>query len=388
MPFGRHGPGAVAFREHGREKWMFNSIPGVPECLYKWHKDVPLTTWKTPSDACNRVTVVPKDFRSPRIICIEPKELQFAQQGLMQILYDLVAGHPLTRNEISFRDQKKSQRLCRRYDLATIDLKDASDRVSLSLCRLLFTKEVFHLLTRYRSRESLTEFGRTRTECFASMGNALCFPVETLVFWAIARACIPENVHRPVRCFGDDLIVPIEYAHRIVDVLETCGFKVNQEKTCINTFVRESCGAWYFNGFDVSCIRLKNRSVTSLLTWISLGAECKLLFEAGMTLTAYSILEVLDEYEPIPWGFLGYPPKRPSWPANTRLQARLNKSLNRVEVKVPVPFVGSGGISLPGYHGLYAWLVGNDTRPVTSAGTVKVKKRWTATEVESWIVVD
>jgi len=36
IPFGRHGPGAVANREKGARKWYFQCVPGITHQLYNW----------------------------------------------------------------------------------------------------------------------------------------------------------------------------------------------------------------------------------------------------------------------------------------------------------------------------------------------------------------
>lgn len=372
MPFGRHGPGAVAGKEQGCEKWDFGEIPGTDPNLYQWRPGT--HDWNDTSDPVARLTAVPKDFRGPRIICIEPKEFQFAQQGLMDVLYSLIMQHPLTRHSINFNRQEKSQHLCRRLDLATIDLKDASDRVSLKLCRLLFPKRVFSLLTRYRSREiMLPDESTIKPTCFASMGNALCFPVETLVFWAIARAAMLEDSKAPIRVFGDDIIVPFRHASTVVAALESCGLVINPSKTCINTLVRESCGAWLYDGFDVSVTRFKHRVVSSAESWWALCEQAKIIYDNGLHNTSIAMLELLDSFAPISYGFNGFP----FIPGRKVRNQRYNRMLQRLEVRVPAPFAGRGNISIPDYAGLYAWQVGNDTHP-SPFGTVKVKWGWVA----------
>jgi len=70
-PFGRHGPGAVAGKERGSSKWNFSLVDGSDPLLYKWTLNSHHP--KGSCSATSRYCAVPKDFRSKRIICIEPK---------------------------------------------------------------------------------------------------------------------------------------------------------------------------------------------------------------------------------------------------------------------------------------------------------------------------
>jgi hypothetical protein len=110
---------------------------------------------------------------------------------------------------------------------------------------------------------------------FASMGSALCFPVESLVFYTAIlaiRASIQgrfpsarllRSLAKDVFVYGDDLIVPAHEASAICDGLETLGFKVNQRKSFWTGKFRESCGKEYFDGFDVSVVKVRYHFPTS-----------------------------------------------------------------------------------------------------------------------------
>jgi len=371
-PFGRHGPGAVAMKEKGLSKWMFRRIPGAEMRLYRFNDRSPHPLGV--AKPISRLAIVPKDFKSLRSICIEPKEFQFAQQGLWDILKSLLHENHLTRRSINFEHQEYNARLCKRHDVATIDLKDASDRVRLKLCRILFPKEFFCLVTRYRSREILVDKDVVRPTCFASMGSALCFPIETLVFWAIARAAMhPETEHKPLRVFGDDIVCPREDALFIAKMLESCGLKVNGDKTCINSPIRESCGAFTYAGSDVSIIRFKYTHCGDARAWISLTESCRLLAEANNLSASYAMLRILKQFWHVPFGHFGFPKGREGYSC----QSRWNANLQRREYRLPTLVQRRGREKLPGDAGLYAWLVGNSTKP-SSSGIDKVKVRWVA----------
>jgi len=374
-PFGRHGPGAVAGREKGRLKWAFGAIKGADPLLYKWNHN----SFEPKKPACpfSRITTVPKDFRKQRVICIEPKELQFAQQGLMDVLYSLVENDKLASKSISFRDQEGNRNLCKDYNYSTIDLKDASDLVSLKLCRLLFPRKFFKLATRYRSRGIMLNKHDVvrKISCFATMGSALCFPIETIVFWSLALATmINMGSKGKVRVFGDDIIVPNEAYKEVIKTLTSAGFVINLEKSCHNTLVRESCGSWLYSGYDAEYTKIYYRQCASFESWLALLDSARLLHYQFFDNAATAILDFLHENgcHPLPYGHNGILPLR-----EVRKDClRWNKDLQRKEIRIPSPFAGRGRCQITDDAVLYAHTVNNDPRP-SPLGTVKVKMVWT-----------
>jgi len=101
---------------------------------------------------------------------------------------------------------------------------------------------------------------------FASMGSALTFPIETIIFSTIAlmgmkRAGIdlsPRLWGEVVSVYGDDIVVPVRAVADVVSLLEVFGFKVNTTKSFWTGRFRESCGADFYNGTDVSVVRLRS----------------------------------------------------------------------------------------------------------------------------------
>lgn len=368
-PWGRHGPGAVAGKEVGCEKWHFKAWKGIPSTLFNWSDDV---NWVEPqfldAQPNARLCAVPKDFRGPRLICIEPKENQFVQQGLMDILYRLVEAHPLTRNSISFTDVTDSQKLCFNYNFATIDMKDASDNISLTLARLLLPKWFFRLVTRYRSRNVIFPDGRNvKTLCLATMGNATCFPLETLIFWALAKSTmilIKDSHHQSglklslqCRVFGDDIIVPLWAADAVCDALELCGLPINKAKTCLFTAIRESCGEWVCSGESVRIFKFRTTDVTSHRSWLQWTDLSKDLAQAAMPALQSEIKRIVADY-------IGSP------------KQRFNKKLQRLEILLPRLVQPKRTAELVDLIGLYAYFVHNDRTPSPRGALKRVKMGW------------
>jgi hypothetical protein len=89
----------------------------------------------------------------------------------------------------------------------------------------------------------------------ATMGSAVCFPIETIVFYSISKAVLQLFGYTgDPYVYGDDIIVPTKYAGYVMDVLEAYGFVVNREKSFTNPRLafRESCGVNGLLGVDVT----------------------------------------------------------------------------------------------------------------------------------------
>lgn len=199
----------------------------------------------------NRASHVPKDVKKCRQIAVEPSLNVFLQKGVGEYLLrllrrrgvsDLVHGQALHRELVQDFNR-----------WGTIDLSDASDRISTKVVRYLLPPDWFELLDSLRSHYMWIDGEWIKTESFSSQGNAFTFPLETMIFKAIALASAGEQ------CFvyGDDIIAPPYACPDICEALELCGFKVNVEKSYwgqhhgVLKFFRESCGEDTLYGFGV-----------------------------------------------------------------------------------------------------------------------------------------
>jgi hypothetical protein len=102
------------------------------------------------------------------------------------------------------------------------------------------------------------------------MGSALTFPMEAMVFATVVFIGIEKCLARPlsrkdcqvlrkrVRVYGDDIIVPVEFAQSVTETLESFGFRVNSNKSFLDGKFRESCGKEYYDGHDVSVVRTRH----------------------------------------------------------------------------------------------------------------------------------
>jgi hypothetical protein len=224
-----------------------------------------------------RVITVPKTLKSPRIIAIEPTCMQYMQQAVFRLIRDGLKRHYPLSLMIGIDDQSPNREMAREGslsgDLATLDLSEASDRVSNQHVLALFSRHplLSAVVQATRSRKAdVPGHGVLRLAKFASMGSALCFPVEAMVFLTTAFLGIERELSAPlsdlsdvsrfsqqVRVFGDDIIVPRDYVLSVVDELSAFGHKVNISKSFWTGRFRESCGREYYDGHDVSIVKVR-----------------------------------------------------------------------------------------------------------------------------------
>jgi hypothetical protein len=274
-----HGPGAVyppcnprdkseflTFYPTITEKYPFDSnFLAMPSF---WHDELVRSDgrFNVSDDIVARLVAVPKDSRGPRLICVHPKEAIWIQQGCRKLLEDAITSRKsAARGRINFSDQSINGGLAlsssstREY--CTLDLKEASDRIGCDLVRSLFGDFAYSYLSCSRANKVRLLDNRVITlRKWAPMGNALCFPVQSLIFYSLVRAGI--RCRYGVNCndvyvFGDDLIFPSDYLDGVIRALVMSGLVPNRSKTFVAGFFRESCGVDAFKGFDVTPFRLK-----------------------------------------------------------------------------------------------------------------------------------
>jgi hypothetical protein len=311
----KHGPGATADKLVGNEKWLLSewtdrleSIFPVGEYLHAndliYRDSEESIVFRAPEDERPvKVILVPKTQATPRVIAIEPTCMQFVQQAFMRSLVLGLESSATSKEFVGFTDQEPNQRLAALGScgdgLATLDLSEASDRVANWLVEELFA-DFPHFLEGIQAcrstRASLPDGSVIHLVKFASMGSALTFPIEAMVFTAICLESVlrvrslPLNakslrsLRGMVRVYGDDIIVPVDCAEQVADDLETFGFKVNRHKSFWTGEFRESCGKEYWRGRDVSHVKVRTefpadlRSATEV---VSTSSTRNQLFEAG-----------------------------------------------------------------------------------------------------------
>jgi hypothetical protein len=310
----RHGPGSTADKLRGNAKYLQRAWPQRLQETFPWEEFlVPNSSFwdETKQDVHFlepgaelpvKVISVPKTMKTPRIIAMEPTCMMFMQKALEQAIMDEVRKDDSLRRLMDTKSQSPNQRLARRGSvngrLATLDLSEASDRVSNQLVRemLVDFPHLHGAVDACRSRKADVRGEVVRLAKFASMGSALCFPLEsmvflTLIFLGIERelntSLDPTTVSRfvgKVRVYGDDLVVPVDYVESVIDTLSHFGAKVNVGKSFWTGRFRESCGREYYAGEDVSIVRVRqhfptsSKDATCVMSTVSLRNQ---LYKAG-----------------------------------------------------------------------------------------------------------
>jgi len=311
----KHGPGATADRLTSNGKYestyWTRRLEDVFHCgdflspsprfhSEEWYESVDLL--EPGSEMPSRVISVPKTQSTPRIIAIEPSSVQYVQQGILESL-TRATNQDLIGSFISSESQEPNQLLAQQGsigDLATLDLSEASDRVSLTHVKsITYGNPLFQraILACRSTHADVPGHGVIPLSKFASMGSALCFPLEAMVFLTMIfigiekergyrfsdRSEFSDFIGR-VRVYGDDIVVPVDYVHTVVDSLEYFGAKVNRRKSFWTGRFRESCGKEYYDGHDVSIVKFRRKWPShrqQVAETVSLVAFRNLLYQYG-----------------------------------------------------------------------------------------------------------
>lgn len=424
----KHGPGATADRKTGNGKYRWDEWYDRLEPYFPL-LDNAYSISAVDSEELERVSIiseaqerpvrvslVPKTSKGPRIIAIEPCCMQYAQQGIRSYLYRRLESYFLTRGHINFRDQTVNQNMAvlasLTGDRATIDLKDASDRVPRDLAFDMFLgcPDLLDAIEACRSSYAVLprEFNHRLVgplKKFASMGSALCFPVESMYFYTICVMAQLQNrnlplttrnvfrVSRGIYVYGDDIIVPTDQATATIDYLQKYNCKVNVNKTFTVGNFRESCGHDAFMGIIVTPIYVgtthpnSRREESKLISWVETGNA---FYRKGYWRVSEYMLKQVEKYlGPLPFarpdaGYLS----RHSFQDKRTFQ-RWNGKLHVFEVKAWCPEPVYRTDKLDGYAALRKslgilmgltdpWETRDEKHLERSSlhGVVALKRRW------------
>jgi len=375
----RHGPGAVSDLGKGEYKYSFLNWPEklnriFPMDLFAFANYDHWVDYVTQGatheilrnhEPPSRLIAVPKTYSGPRLIASEPVAHQWCQQSIRDFLVHRVEQTSLGRC-ISFRDQRPNQEFALRasdtQSHSTIDLSSASDRISCWVVERLFRRSptLIHALCAVRTRWITQDIdGKSpshhRLRKFTTMGSAVTFPVQTILFATIAigavlyRERLPvtyDNIRhaaRRVRVFGDDIIVPIHVHDDVVALLTDFQLKVNPSKTFSTGRFRESCGVDAYAGHDVTKISIRHvPSVSSPASVLSAVDTHNLLYKKKWYNACQYIKKTVDAFKRYRFNVVGSDSGAIGWASdfyeyNDALRSRWNHSLHRREVHVTMP---------------------------------------------------
>lgn len=260
----------------------------------------------------NKFTTVPKNAKTDRGICVEPTLNMFVQLGLGAHIRSR-----LKRFQVDLDDQTNNQELAERAyadGLATIDLAQASDSVSWGLIFHFFPLLWQELIFLLRSEFTLLPDGSiVELEKLSSMGNGFTFELESLIFYSVVKTIVPRDRLEDCGVYGDDIIVPTEYALEVIDALNFLGFSVNGSKSFLAGNFFESCGADYFRGLKVRPFYLRGSADSNIPYSLQIANSLRsYAHQAGAEMfcdSRYRTLWVwLIRQVPIEWRRLRVPP--------------------------------------------------------------------------------
>lgn len=407
----KHGPGAVS-----------DAVPEIKYDFTIWPKKLNSifpADWFASHDFHDRTKsdveigsimhAVPKTQKGPRLIAAEPTAHQWAQGALQRWLEEKVKASPLALS-IDFRNQSYSQRLAlessRTGEYATVDLSEASDRVTTRLVEYVFQghETLLDCLHACRTRfitipSSLSRHGADEMVAlrkFSTMGSAVTFPIQTIIFtlmghfalmwededWDTSLRGMRNRAHR-VRVFGDDIIIDARAYGKLVSILDECLLRVNRDKSFHQGLFREACGMDAFDGVDVTPAYIRSPYSPRKPESLASVLECSNNFhKKGFWNTAEQILKTIPKGELK----LILRSNKDIWPTSVftfcegtyleGIKTRWNKDLHRREALALMLLSrgakvrGSGEASLlqyfterPGLASLSKWEAGQAKRP-------------------------
>jgi len=244
---------------------------------------------------------------------------------------------------------------------------------------------------------------------FASMGSALCFPIESMYFFTVVllallkRRALPvtlaniDKMSRSVYIYGDDIIVPVDAVDVVIETLTSFYCKVNAHKSFWKGNFRESCGMDAYNGNIVTPTYLRQErpndkdEAERIISWVETS---NLFYKRGYWITANYMKKLVQKVvgklpiilEDSPG--LGWISFQRGYDVH-----RINKRLHRPEVKTYVPSPVYRNDPLGGWSALLKYFlpkvkfldfsgkpIPQDERHLERSprsGTSSIKRRWT-----------
>ena len=284
-------------------------------------------------------------------------------------------------------------------DLDTIDLSSASDLLSMKLIKAIMPRKVQYWLLATRSGSVRTPNKDVRSiEKYAPMGSALCFPVQCSVFLGViiyastlyhmklapwsedfSESDIAETIssfsksmsktldngriHSPL-VYGDDLVVDSKLTEQVSYMLESLGFKVNASKSYKSSCAfRESCGGFYWNGFDITPLRFRLSAECNSNRITRFAERCALINQAldfgYLRLRTFLIKEFRKGEYPLFFtdkDNISCSVRTLGIPYNHHLDQRWNIDLQRTEARRCIPMPKKTSRSVISEHERYRYM--------------------------------
>ncbi|DAD51082.1 TPA_asm: RNA-directed RNA polymerase [ssRNA phage SRR7976299_3] len=236
------------------------------------------------------MTTVPKNESTDRTICTEPlwnMALQLAAgaaiEGALRCMGLDISNQPTKNRRLAYIGSRDGE-------LATIDLKMASDLITPALIKLLWPASWYNFLLAIRSEHTLLDLPgkpKVKLNMMSTMGNGFTFPMMTLTLLALVYASTTTKGrcyvdYSRIGVFGDDIICPSKCYQEVCKTLVAAGLIVNSDKSYSEGPFRESCGGDYYNGKYITPFYVKSlgndaevyATINAMLEWAwDLGDE-------------------------------------------------------------------------------------------------------------------
>lgn len=258
-----------------------------------------------------------KSQETARTINTEASLEMLLQKGAASIIEDLL----IKFYNIDIKKQPKINRMLARLgsldgSIATIDLKDGSNRKPYELVKFVMPTQAFMTLDRIRAtcmsipKELVDDCGRSvvKNYMFSTQGNGFTFALQTLLF-AVLTEVSYQDMGLPVNChdyphfsvFGDDIVVCKHAYYKVTKLLEFCGLTVNLDKSFNSGSFRESCGADFFKGHNIRGVYIK-RFRHERHKYSAFNRLCEWSIRNGVDVTDVLLyLKRLVSFRPVPF---------------------------------------------------------------------------------------
>lgn len=209
-----------------------------------------------------KLLAVPKNYKTARVIAPE----NVFRQAKARAFFNIMDAH--SPRFIQLHDQTVNQEAAslgsRTGDLATIDLKAASDSITWTIIHELWSDQprFIRLIESVLPTHYIYDGNEYLLTSACTMGNSVTFWLESVIFTCISLAAVKyvnlynDDGNNYVSVYGDDIIVPTDAALTVCEWLSRLGFIVNYDKTFLSrdNLYRESCGEEFQRGICVSSV--------------------------------------------------------------------------------------------------------------------------------------
>lgn len=223
------------------------------------------------------LSFVPKSYLTRRAILTEPSLNTYFQLGAGSVIENVLRKH--TGIDLSTQNQK-NQELAKEGSIsgeyATIDLKQCSDYIAMSMVNYMFPRSVTDWIRILRTPNVVVPgLGNFTLWMASTMGNGFTFPLQTALLTAVVLGVYKTlDIELPNKgqpnnfgVFGDDIVCHSTAYNLICKTVKVLGLVVNENKSYSVGPFRESCGKDYLSGHDIRGVYIKR--YTTIQDYIS-----------------------------------------------------------------------------------------------------------------------